>query len=790
MSESVRKSVLEKLANMEGGEADSLLEKEYSNLMEILTNSNEFTKLDHGLDLLSIFVHRMPEKASKDIIDFVDSVGRVDLVVPGGFVSDEYFSIEKIQVNAVGLLSQLRYLAPDTVIDGLFKFCDSEVEKIRVAADKHLGELANIDLNVFTKIGVQPQLMLLGKLETLSQVKIKQQGSTILNILREFLASNISGYRWDYKKVTISSGAIPAGDDIRTLRNRSIQLLKQIYFYDNAVSWQKQVISSLNEATSTYSQHGIDDYSLEMINNDTLVVLRFYRSLLSGADLQIVQKIEHNSYWDFYRSTSGQVSEEALKIEHEISQMEEYKIYRDLVGFEGVFVDWQESLSSSNPDRILNSEERSKRAEKWVASVNNNNFADWEKRVILFCRTESRDLATFPTFYRFMERLANLQPQSTLRLVTGRYEEIEPVLISTLRGLWNSQLRDELRQVMSDWVQKNLNIFSCCRLFRSVAEIDKELFQKITDKSIATNNTAVLTEIVLVIMDRFDQFGAEQLSSNFEATIEQLTALKDTDWASQCGFFAQKGGFPNSLTGSERKVVFTNLLQAREIDYGTEEMLEQVGKADYRGLVNFFGRRLEIEEGLGPRSDYSAIPFKFHNLDKVLSKHPDVLFSKILGWYDGNYSMFIFKGAKLLANSFPTFTDELEVELVKQVEDGNERELEVVLAVLRNYRGETSTYRVCQALVKKLPRNHKLLDGIRIALAQTGMVSGEYGFTKAFEQKAEQMKSWLQSDDLKVREFAQDFIRSLNEDAERERIRADQEIELRKFKYGVDESES
>jgi hypothetical protein len=108
---------------------------------------------------------------------------------------------------------------------------------------------------------------------------------------------------------------------------------------------------------------------------------------------------------------------------------------------------------------------------------------------------------------------------------------------------------------------------------------------------------------------------------------------------------------------------------------------------------------------------------------------------------------------------------------------------------LRNYKGEFFIHRLCKEIVKSLPADSPLRNEIAIALETTGVVSGEFGFAEAYERKRLEVLEWLTDPDARVRDFAKSYIDGLEQMRDDERRRAEEDIALRKFRYGESNSE-
>ena len=111
-----------------------------------------------------------------------------------------------------------------------------------------------------------------------------------------------------------------------------------------------------------------------------------------------------------------------------------------------------------------------------------------------------------------------------------------------------------------------------------------------------------------------------------------------------------------------------------------------------------------------------------------------------------------------------------------------------MMAILKNYEGNPVIHNVCKEIVKILPDASNLTNELTIILQSTGVVRGEYGFVDAYKQKIEEIQPWLQDKSLKVKEFAQNYITSLEKRIEYEQKHADEDIILRKHQYGAGEN--
>ncbi|MFN9791165.1 MAG: hypothetical protein ACK53X_08780, partial [Holosporales bacterium] len=71
--------------------------------------------------------------------------------------------------------------------------------------------------------------------------------------------------------------------------------------------------------------------------------------------------------------------------------------------------------------------------------------------------------------------------------------------------------------------------------------------------------------------------------------------------------------------------------------------------------------------------------------------------------------------------------------------------------------------------------------------SNTGGVWGEYGLVDAYKAKITQIEPWLKNESPKIRSFTQSYVHNLEKMIESEQKRTDEEIEIRKYRFGDNE---
>ena len=203
----------------------------------------------------------------------------------------------------------------------------------------------------------------------------------------------------------------------------------------------------------------------------------------------------------------------------------------------------------------------------------------------------------------------------------------------------------------------------------------------------------------------------------------------------------------------------------------------RIRETEQQRLDEVLTTRLARKSEDGDEEQFGAVPFKFQELEKVLSKDPQLAISKGLLWFAQNREQFQFRGGSLLSRAFPNCTPEFAVALAELVKAGGDTEADFSLAVLQNYPGETSTYVVLKEIVSRFPHDDRKMSEVRISIDSTGVVSGEFGLADAWRVKKESLRHWLTDERQAVKAFAEKHIAELGRmiAAEWRRVEAERE---------------
>jgi hypothetical protein len=781
-----RLKALGRLAESETDDARMALRKELERTRASIASATQYDVLENDIAVLRTIGHRFSRETVDLVLTFMRTIDRRQITYSDRLAAfadriSEYQNAETLTVLAIDVLVHLRYRETSIVLPALTDLSRHTSEIVRKRADAGLSALTRYEMEVFRHIGAEPQKVVVHSLDALTDEELAASYSAVLTLTRGLLSPTIEGTAWTYKSFTISRGATPALPAVKEIRSRVIGILVRLYGVVSTTAQKLSVIGALSDASRSHNLGDTGELA-NMISENTAEVLRFFRNLVDTEDLQIVQKIEASSFWMFYHAGSEEVKTAARAVEQSLANHKEYQIYKTLIGFEGVFVPWDEEVKEK--DRWSDTDkQRRERAAEFVSGINPGNFEEWRGRIVTYAKTESDDLATFPVFYHFLESFAVAQPKLAMKLVSEDVEKIDRFLIPLLRGLWAGSEQKAIRSWIEESATNGRYLYQSLKVFLDNDKLDRDLTKSLLRRAADTSDLHTVALAASVAVSNFREGSKFVLEELFLPALGILTKNSSASWIFDFWYRPQARAVIAVLDSEGIAVVLENLRLLKKIDYHAEEVLALIAQRYPEDVLKLLCARLEDARERDLRT-FDAIPYEMHKLSDALSKNPRAAVRIVREGYDGDFSMFIHRGGHLLKTIFPSFSQAFEKELSELLRSGNEDDFEFVLAVLRNYQGQPFIHEIAKKVVQAVPADSEYRTEVGAVLMTTGVVTGPYGFAEAYARKKEEMEAWLSDPDEKVRSFAKAYIEKLDKIIVADRKRADEEITLRKHRYG------
>lgn len=713
----------------------------------------------------------------------------------GTFPGKDYSDILNISLD---ILEYVRYTDVEAVFSLLCQlYAESNADKEKKKILETVDSLAQYNLKVLKKIGIYIQSTLLDLVEKWDDDTLCTYMAIVIKICDAALSPTAEGTSSTYKSITLERANLTATAELEEVRLKALRILQRLYHSVKTETDKRKIIGVFETACRTPY---IGDYTnelMEIIIRNSKLIVDFYAEITPYELYEILESLEKDVLFQ-YRRASGIVTgsrwkgkvltesqtllESTIKFREALNSDEKFIVYKTLVGYESVLPPaWDnDGWEITESDKY-----REKKIKEYAELINKENYAYWKEIILRCLQTESNDWATFPKFGKFLNDLAETKPDFILELLGEHETELTRFLPALLDGLLKGSARQEAERIVTRWINSGKHLYHCARLFEFNNTMDKSLLTEIFNQAKAQKDVRTLIQIMAAIAANYGEDNHHLISVLFLPAIKELTKHREARWVNTLFFYEKQKHIISSLNSREVDVILENLLWLDMINFDAEYILLPIAEKFPEKVIDFFGCRLEKEEASNFSSRYDAIPFNFHNLSKPLSRIPDEALAIVSQWYDGVHGLFIHRGAMLLKNIFPDFPKPFEDSLMNFVKKPGEDNLSIVLSVLRNYHGEVSLHGICKEIILMLPDESDWLSEIIILLESTGVLEGEFGLMDAYKKKKQEIESWLSDRREKIAKFAQKYVAILDKQIAAEKSRVDQEIEIRKHRYGT-----
>jgi hypothetical protein len=731
----------------------------------------------NSLEVLEKCAHISPVKAIKVVEAIINTKAPLKPKASflRGFGKLYGKSHEELIIQCVRILEITRYLETKKVFSILRKLSHHNNPSIKSAAHKVLKELSAYDLFALRQIGYKPQEIILKELIGWSNKKIAENIEILLVILDELLSPDFEGRsNPDYRTITLHSGALNPSEELKTIRNSSLSLLKKAYHQARTLSLKTKVIHVFYGSTQTPHHNLYDDGLEKIIIENTASIIDFYLEILPTAENETIQDIEEQKIW-FKKRYQKNLSSNINKLEESINLNLDYQRFRTFVGYDGRL----------DPDYDFNKDKdtRTKQIEKSIDAVSESTFKDWQGYLLKIVKNYSEsDPGGYGYFHSFLEGLGQKKPNLGIRFIKENEKKLSPFLVSLLSGLWKSEAKDEVRKIILDWVKEGKQLPTCALVFSIIGDIDEEIIKAVFNKAKTLKDTQALNNIIRSIVQNYSK--NQNLKSILLNSVTELSKNNNSAWINYLWF---KSEHFSNFEEKDFDIILSSLLLVDNIGFAAESLLKPIAEKYPTKIIDFFHERVAIKAKKKKKmhDPYDAVPYHLDHVREPLRKAEAILVPKLLSWYkDGgkeNNWYFQWEASNLFEKIFPAFSATLEKSLIKLVNKGDEKSRKIIFSVLQKYEGENFLWGLISAIIKKYKGKDsykEIASHIMGYLSQMGVVSGEDGFVRGYQQKKDQIQKYKK--DKVLKDFIREYENSLDKRIIDEQKRTNESIELMK----------
>lgn len=801
MDHDLRLAALTNLVNDQSPEVEAKLLSELDRVEGVLNSSTEYDDLNAALQVLAILATRFSFRVLPMLTAFVRSAPQRKLTWSGEPIVEsyrKYRSATQLIREAIDVPQAIRYVHVEALMDFLLDIWQSEDKDTSKKAGRALESLATFNLNLFygdPPVGVRPQQRVVDYFSKMGDAHLLAHTSIALIMLQRMLSPTMEGHTWTYNALNISRDGVPSEGDVVVMRGAAIELLKRMFLLSPAVAHRELVLQAMGAATRR-ERPSSDARTSAMFESNVIEVLNFLRDQVPVQEMQMVQAIEHDGYWNYYHAASPLVMTAALEVRDAVGKLPEYQIFKDLIGFKGIHGVWEDLKRSQTPwdDR---DKQRREASARYLDSIDAQTYDMWRTRILEFAKSRSDDLAMFPIFYDFLGSLSRRMPAMALELLRDHEVRVQPFVIALLNGLWSSDRAEDALALVRLWMADRTKLALIAKSL-NVDEMPRfELLGEILDVADSVDDEEGAAAVIQSMGVAARQFalGRAEAKAIFLKGMRMAAKRHDARWVNVIWFNKDIREFVESLNAAERAEMLASMAWVKKIGYGAEEVLAAIGKIDPEAVLGYLMDRVRFDRNIEGRlvvvdeedACFEAIPYSLHTLATVLSSLPGELLRAVRAEFTPDEAgMFpYYGGARLIKAAFPEFNEAVQAELLAFIKTENQTDIEFVIGVLRTFAGDVPILDISKEIIMLVPERSTAWDEVAAAIESTGVVSGEYGMLEAYQAKREQIAPWKVDENPRVRAFAVWLTDNLDQMIVSERQRADAGIELRKHRYGV-----
>lgn len=710
---------------------------------------------------------------------------------------------EDVVELATDILDHVRYVsikAVETTLDALCEiYPDAENDKERERILKSVKSLSSHNYEVWKGGGPIVQEVLVRRIRGWDPATLETLRPVALIVLEQVLHPESRGTSATYKSMTLTTADVVASDSLARIRTTSLDLLEGLFRTAADDSERSRVNQVLLQATR-FPQRGATAPALKLtILENSARVARFFVDVAITLSHELIQTLEHSFLW-LYRHTrlpADAPAEDApvaaarlafidaiFAFRDSINFNRDFRIYKTLVGFESVFPqEWEGDPLEFEAQEAY----RNGRISELVADVDVSNTDEWLSILQRCASTQTDDLATFPSFGRFLEELARTKPEIVVLFLDRLGDNLAIFLPAMLRGLETSPPNwAAVKSRVQEWLSQRRYLSQILWHQRFTDKIDVSVVKQALAFAIEHGNDRAVMNAVEICAARTDAIPHELVGEMITSGISYFKTKRNTIWADAIWIHLMKGSLVDALSAEQIALVLSSLVLRNRIDHHAEMVLAAIAKRFPEKVIDFFGARLKQREEDEVLAAYEALPYRFTSLGKYLEASRAYLVAQSREWHRENPDFFEYRGGRLVQAVFPEFTAELECLLKNELTAGGTGAPQFVAKILSTYGGAPATHEIFKQIVDAAPPDDPVFGSVEVALIATGVVSGEFGRIEAYQRKKAEFQPWLTDSRPRVKAFADAHDRMLDRKIAQEQRRSEEDLEARKREYGDD----
>ncbi|MEM6831979.1 MAG: RelA/SpoT domain-containing protein [Pseudomonadota bacterium] len=709
----------------------------------------------------------------------------------GNYPGAEPHDVAKVIAD---ILERYRYLDPEAtyaVIRDLF------IQTNDPDSRKHLTSLAERlsahTLQIWEKFGPIMQTRLAAALK--AEENLDAMAPIAAVICGEILKPDIAGTSSSSNTVTFHTGPVIYSGALAAARRDALDILIQLAADAPSEDDQRLAISNLFIVGSG-PQHGAYSNDVTaMILGDSAQMLHALQPILKQKRMDVRQDYEQRilHLWQRYRSLPDYVISDAkiaeaqahlieaiVTIRDALNEDNEFVIFKTLVGFRSVFPHmWEDDGSDFRKNERIRNEFQ----EELLDTISEANWDEWKQRLGQAAAILSNDLATFPPLVRFFEQIATRVPAFGMDLLADRDSLPNWTLAPLAVALFETDTCEDVKATLLEWAANGDYLPEIASTARFAKTVDRELVLRVAEISIDKTDEHACVMLLEAATRQFTNDKAFWRDEVFFPCLAMLHAGGNHRWIDNTWFSTPGDSLFADLSTAQRASLLEAMMGVPNIDYHAEAILLPLARQDHIAVLEYFGRRIASAEEKGGEP-FDAVPFSFHEVNKAFQPHPKDVLNALRRWNDANGVNARWQLSHFLSRVYPEFQSPLPETLTALIERADGDKLIFVTSLLQGFEGRETLLPILRTILASEAATDDIEEAVSHVFHETGVMTGEFGAAQTYEAKAKSIRPWLDDASERVKNFAEQEIRSLERRVATENRRAQEEIALRRLDYG------
>ena len=556
---------------------------------------------------------------------------------------------------------------------------------------------------------------------------------------------------------------------------------------------RKSVFSALFTAAQMPRHQEVTPELTTMILADSAAMIAALQPIALEQPFEIRQDLESRvlNVWHWNRSLSdAQLGIPELAAAYErfassvrdfrnaLNSNEEFVIFKVLVGYQSIFPHmWEEENSDYQKNETIRNEEQ----DKLIDGIDQSNWEIWKQRIAQAGNVKSNDWATFPPLGRFLKQLAIHQPDLALNLLCDRDMMPRWTVQPIANALWKAAKNDVV-SILKGWIIEGRYVTEVATALVSMDGADRELIEKTVEKAIELKDMEACVNLMDASVRNFSENAPLWREQVFFRCLNTLATLSNYSWVDRTRY-SQEDSLFESFSEDQSRILLDAITGLPSIDFEVERILKVIAKQFYKVVLEWFRARIVMSNDTS-NSNYSPIPFAFHELGETLRPYATDILLELRSWYDDPEVSNFWQASRLISQIYPDFDTPLPETLEELVRNGDSDTLIFLTSVLEGFNGQDSFVSFLKELLRSPSATDEIEGALEPLVNETGVMTGNFGPAQTYQKKIELLTSWLEDDVERVSKFAEKQIHYFEQCVALETRRAQGEIALRRLEFG------